>query len=53
MGTMLQGVSDIASHPDPTGTITYAHTLDNNLDLYRVFCLIGVLLWSSSSRVPK
>jgi gamma-glutamyl phosphate reductase len=42
--TMLQGVSDIASLPDPTGTITYARALHDNLDLYRVSCPIGVLL---------
>ena len=42
--TMLQGVTDIASLPDPTGTITYARTLHDNLDLYRVSCPIGVLL---------
>jgi glutamate-5-semialdehyde dehydrogenase len=42
--TMLQGVTDIASLPDPTGTITYARALHDNLDLYRVSCPIGVLL---------
>jgi hypothetical protein len=42
--TMLQGVTDIASLPDPTGTITYARSLHDNLDLYRVSCPIGVLL---------
>jgi glutamate-5-semialdehyde dehydrogenase len=42
--TMLQGVSDIASLPDPTGIITYARALHDNLDLYRVSCPIGVLL---------
>ena len=42
--TMLQGVTDIASLPDPTGSITYARTLHDNLDLYRVSCPIGVLL---------
>ena len=41
---MLQGVTDIASLPDPTGTITYARALHDNLDLYRVSCPIGVLL---------
>jgi glutamate-5-semialdehyde dehydrogenase len=42
--TMLQGVTDIASLPDPTGTITYARALHDDLDLYRVSCPIGVLL---------
>jgi gamma-glutamyl phosphate reductase len=42
--TMLQGVTDIASLPDPTGTIIYAGTLHDNLDLYHVLCPIGVLL---------
>jgi glutamate-5-semialdehyde dehydrogenase len=42
--TMLQGVADIASLPDPTGTVTYARSLHDNLDLYRVSCPIGVLL---------
>jgi len=42
--TMLQGVTDIASLPDPTGTITYARALHDNLNLYRVSCPIGVLL---------
>jgi glutamate-5-semialdehyde dehydrogenase len=42
--SMLQGVTDIASLPDPTGTVTYARALHDNLDLYRVSCPIGVLL---------
>jgi glutamate-5-semialdehyde dehydrogenase len=42
--TMLQGVTDIASLPEPTGTVTYARALHDNLDLYRVSCPIGVLL---------
>jgi hypothetical protein len=42
--TMLQGVSDIASLPEPTGTVTCARTLHGNLDLYRVSFPIGVLL---------
>lgn len=41
---MLQGVSDIAALPDPTGAITYARELHDNLELYRVSCPIGVLL---------
>jgi glutamate-5-semialdehyde dehydrogenase len=42
--TMLQGVTDIAALPDPTGVITYARSLHDDLDLYRVSCPIGVLL---------
>jgi len=42
--SMLQGISDVASLPDPTGKVTYATTLDDGLDLYRVTCPIGVLL---------
>ena len=42
--SMLQGVSDVAALPDPTGIVTYASQLDDGLDLYRVSCPIGVLL---------
>jgi glutamate-5-semialdehyde dehydrogenase len=35
---------DIASLLDPTGTITHARALHNNLDLYRVSYPIGVVL---------
>jgi glutamate-5-semialdehyde dehydrogenase len=42
--TMLQGVTDIISLLDLTGTVTYARSLHDNLDLYRVSCPIGVLL---------
>lgn len=41
---MLQGISDVAALPDPTGKITYASQLDDGLDLYRISCPIGVLL---------
>ena len=41
---MLQGVSDVAALPDPTGKITYACQMDDDLALYRVSCPIGVLL---------
>ena len=41
---MLQGVSDVAALPDPTGKITYACQMDDELELYRVSCPIGVLL---------
>jgi hypothetical protein len=42
--TMLQGMTDIASLPDPTATITYVCAPHDNLDLYRVSCPIGVLV---------
>jgi hypothetical protein len=41
---MLQGISDVALLPDPTGTVTYASEIDDDLELYRVSCPIGVLL---------
>ncbi|KAI0630694.1 gamma-glutamyl phosphate reductase [Trametes polyzona] len=42
--SMLQGVTDVAELPDPTGIVTYANELDDGLELYRVSCPIGVLL---------
>ncbi|KAF5377803.1 hypothetical protein D9757_008109 [Collybiopsis confluens] len=42
--SMLQGILDVASLPDPTGTVSYASELDDGLELYRVACPIGVLL---------
>ena len=42
--SMLQGVSDVADLPDPTGIVNYAKELDDGLELYRVSCPIGVLL---------
>jgi glutamate-5-semialdehyde dehydrogenase len=42
--SMLQGISDVAALPDPTGNISYAKELDDGLELYRVSCPIGVLL---------
>ncbi|KAL4078754.1 Aldehyde/histidinol dehydrogenase [Scleroderma yunnanense] len=41
---MVKGVRDVASLVDPTGVVTYATELDDNLELYRVSCPIGVLL---------
>ena len=41
---MLQGITDIDNLPDPTGQITYACKLDEELELYRVTCPVGVLL---------
>ena len=40
----LQGILDVAALPDPTGKITYASELDDELELYRVSCPIGFLL---------
>ncbi|KAK9331931.1 Aldehyde/histidinol dehydrogenase [Lipomyces starkeyi] len=48
--TMLQGVLDVASLPDPLGNITFANRLDDGLELYRVTCPIGVLLVIFESR---
>ncbi|KAI9062600.1 gamma-glutamyl phosphate reductase [Trametes sanguinea] len=42
--SMLQGITDVAELPDPTGVVTYANELDDGLELYRVSCPIGVLL---------
>ena len=42
--SMLQGVTDVANLPDPTGIVTYGSELDDGLQLYRVTCPIGVLL---------
>ena len=41
---MVNGVTDVAKLPDPTGIVSYASQLDDNLELYRVSCPIGVLL---------
>ena len=41
---MLDGISDIAALPDPTGAVTYARELYDSLELYRVSCTISVLL---------
>ena len=43
-GSMLQGISDVAALPDPTGSVNYAKELDDGLELYRISCPIGVLL---------
>lgn len=42
--TMIQGVLDVAALSDPTGNVTYSSELDDDLELYRVSCPIGVLL---------
>src|SRR4051812_21892132 len=42
--SMLQGIDNVASLPDPTGVVTYATEMDDGLELYRVSCPIGVLL---------
>ena len=41
---MLQGVSNTAALPDPTGAVSYARELHDSLELYRVSCPISVLL---------
>ncbi len=41
---MLQGITDVAKLPLPTGQVTFAKRLGEGLDLYRVTCPIGVLL---------
>lgn len=42
--SMLQGISDVAALPDPTGIVSYASQLDDGLLLQRLTCPIGVLL---------
>lgn len=42
--SMLKGVQDVADLPDPTGVVSYTSQLDDDLELYRVSCPIGVLL---------
>ncbi|KAI8973010.1 glutamate-5-semialdehyde dehydrogenase [Pilobolus umbonatus] len=42
--TILSGVSDIVTLPDPTKKITLATQLDDGLELYRVTVPVGVLL---------
>ncbi|WRT64938.1 glutamate-5-semialdehyde dehydrogenase [Kwoniella shivajii] len=41
---MLQGITDVASLPVPTGQVTFAKELGPGLDLHRVTCPVGVLL---------
>ncbi len=41
---MLQGITDVATLPVPTGIVTFAKELGPGLDLHRVTCPIGVLL---------
>lgn len=42
--TILSGVSDITTLPDPTKKVTMATKLDDGLELYRVTVPVGVLL---------
>ena len=42
--SMLKGIDDVASLPDPIGVVDYAIEVDDDLELYRVSCPIGVLL---------
>src|SRR5215471_5491604 len=48
--SMLQGLDDVAKLPDPTGIVSYACEMDDDLELYRVSCPIGVLLVIFESR---
>ena len=41
---MLQGITDVAALPVPTGLVTFAKELSPGLELHRVTCPIGVLL---------
>ncbi|KAI8054382.1 Aldehyde/histidinol dehydrogenase, partial [Syncephalis plumigaleata] len=42
--TMVEGVADVDKLEDPTGRVSLATKLDDNLELYRVACPVGVLL---------
>ncbi|KAJ2039912.1 glutamate-5-semialdehyde dehydrogenase [Coemansia sp. S16] len=42
--TLLQGIDDVDRISDPIGQVTLARKLDNDLDLYRVVCPVGVCL---------
>lgn len=42
--TILSGVSDITSLPDPTKKVTMATKVDTDLSLYRITVPVGVLL---------
>lgn len=41
---MLQGISDVAALPAPTGMVTFAKEIGPELELHRVTCPVGVLL---------
>jgi glutamate-5-semialdehyde dehydrogenase len=41
---MLQGISDVARLPVPTGIVTFAKELGPDVELHRVTCPVGVLL---------
>lgn len=41
---MLQGITDVANLPVPTGQVTFAKELGEGLELQRVTCPVGVLL---------
>ncbi|BEJ12519.1 hypothetical protein CspHIS471_0209790 [Cutaneotrichosporon sp. HIS471] len=42
--SMLQGITDVAALPLPTGQVTFAKELGPGLALHRVTCPVGVLL---------
>ncbi|CAD7929582.1 unnamed protein product [Amoebophrya sp. A25] len=41
--TLLEGLNQVVSLEDPVGKCTYANTIAENLELYRVTCPIGVM----------
>ena len=41
---MLQGITDVAGLPAPTGIVTFAKEIGPELELHRVTCPVGVLL---------
>ena len=47
---MLQGVYDVSNLEDPTRKITYAKEPDDDLELYRMTCPIGVPFVISEAR---
>ncbi|RKP26208.1 glutamate-5-semialdehyde dehydrogenase [Syncephalis pseudoplumigaleata] len=42
--TMVEGVADVDKLEDPTGRVSLATKLDEQLEMYRVACPVGVLL---------
>uniref|UniRef100_A0A7S1F920 glutamate-5-semialdehyde dehydrogenase n=1 Tax=Noctiluca scintillans TaxID=2966 RepID=A0A7S1F920_NOCSC len=42
--SLIAGIDDVITLPDPIGAVTYANRVSDGLDLYRVTCPIGVLL---------
>jgi len=48
--TLIQGLSEVQVVADPVGVVSLARELDQNLELYRVSCPIGVLCVIFESR---